>query len=105
MLNIFVQNELLLTLFCFAWERLTSRQKSILEYLQVHLFTHKNVSQVVKLLSQELNSSESGLRINSKQLKKISLVDFSNYNSRGIPIHLTPIGKLITRNLDRGFEK
>ncbi len=102
MLIVFVSEKLFLTLLKFAQERLTAKQKAILNILVYNpVLAKKPVTQVVGILNKELNSSLSTIWLNLNQLKRIQLVDYGSFKSKGRPIKLTEIGKFLARNLNK----
>ena len=99
----FSSETVLLTLLKVAQQRLTSKQKLILNSLRF-IKTKRSVTKVVPILARELNCSLSAIWFSLNQLKRSQLVEFSSANNKGLPVRLTPLGKWLARNLKNGFE-
>jgi Fe2+ or Zn2+ uptake regulation protein len=76
-------------------ERLTKKQKAILDFLSKEENQGKTLYKVVLELSKELNCSRSALYNNINSLKRCGLVA----NKEGRPLRLTKIGFLILEGL------
>jgi len=74
-----------------AEERLTQKQKFILLFL-ASLETKVNVTQLVGVLTEELDCSASAVWNNLKSLKRAGLVSFGSKNSKGKLVRLTKVG-------------
>ncbi|MBI4016673.1 MAG: hypothetical protein HY363_03190 [Candidatus Aenigmarchaeota archaeon] len=79
-------------------ERLTSKQKLILNILRQNTYK-RPVTQIVAILAKELDCSLSAIWLNLNQLKRIQLVQYSSQNDKGKPVKLTPIGTWLARNM------
>ena len=104
MLSLFAHQELLFIIDLFARHRLTATQKKILHLLKNTELDRKPVTQIVRLLSQQLNSSASTIWLNLNQLKALTLVSYGGHRSKGIPLKLTPIGAWIAENINTKTE-
>ncbi len=88
-----------LILLSLSKERLNRKQKKILHYL----YNTKiiiNVTNLVHKLSIELNCSKSALWNNLNSLKKYGLINYSSLHNKGLPVKLTSIGKIISKELE-----
>lgn len=91
------ENQLKDALLAIAQERLTQKQKLILNYLK-NSYDKTNVTKLVPRLAKELNCSESAIWNNLNSLKKSLLICYGSLQNKGADVILTPVGKLISQN-------
>jgi|SRR3989344_8901461 len=85
-------------LIALAKERLTNKQKLILNYLKYNQCS-LNITRIVGILAKELSCSKSAIWNNVNSLKKACLLDYGNLERRGIPVSLTENGLIISAAL------
>ena len=89
MLIVFSVQRILLNI---AQEWLTRKQKLILQRL---LNNHQPATPVVHLLANELNCSVSAVWRSLSQLKRLELVEYGSYETKGEMLKLTAVGTLL----------
>ena len=91
------EEEIKEALLAIAKERLTKKQKLILEYLK-NGWIKTNVSRLAPKLAKELNCSESAVWNNLNSLKRAFLVSYGDLKNKGADVTLTKVGNLILEN-------
>lgn len=78
-----------------ATNKLTKKKKEILRWLVEH-YTQKTVYTVlIQKISRELEIPKSTVRWNLKGLREADLIRAGDKNNKGIPVSLTPIGRIM----------
>ena len=90
--------ELVVALQSIATERLTQKQKRILIVID-SLDEDLPVTRVVGQLADLLQCSESAIWNNLNQLKNIGLVTSGDIKTKGRPVGITALGRLLVRHL------
>ncbi|MBI2112209.1 hypothetical protein HYT52_01605 [Candidatus Woesearchaeota archaeon] len=93
--------ELVKTLQLLAEERLTAKQKKILEYVSV-MSDSVTVTSLVHTLTDVLRCSQSAVWNNLRPLKKAGILSYGDANRKGIPVKMTQIGRVICIHLVEG---
>jgi len=91
-------NDLLILLKLLAQERLTAKQKAILQYLCTSQ-EELPVTRLVLKLKQELHCSETAVWNNLTQLKRIGILRYGDVQTKGLLVKVTDNGKLICKNV------
>ncbi len=86
-------------LIALAKERLTQKQKLILVYLKDN-DNSLTVTSLVSVLSMHLKCSSSSVWNNVRPLKKSYLVDYGSLMQKGIPVRLTKVGAMVSKELE-----
>jgi len=60
-----------------------------------------NVTKLVCNLSNEIKCSKSTLWNNLRALKRSELIIYSSVKNKGLPVKLTEIGKIVSKELER----
>ncbi len=90
--------ELLTLLKLLVQERLTAKQKAILQYLCVSQ-EELPVTRLVVKLKQELHCSETALWNNLTQLKRMGILKYGDAQTKGLQVKVTERGKLVCKNV------
>ena len=93
--------ELIKALQLLAEERLTAKQKNILGYIS-EISEPITVTRLVQTLTDVLHCSESAIWNNLRPLKKAGILSYGDANSKGIPVKMTKIGRVISIHLREG---
>lgn len=96
--------ELLTMLKLLVQERLTAKQKAILQYLCISQ-EELPVTRLVVKLKQELHCSETALWNNLTQLKRMGILKYGDAQTKGLQVKVTEQGKLICRNIQNDKER
>lgn len=88
--------ELVNTLQLLAQERLTAKQKKILEYVST-LSDPVTVTKLVHTLTDVLHCSPSAVWNNLRPLKKARILEYGDVRRKGLAVEITQIGKLLWR--------
>lgn len=92
------KKDLLTTLELFCKERLTHKQKKIIEYSSISL-EQIAVTKLVHHLAELLRCSRSAVWNNLRQLKRIGLLQFGDVTTKGAIVRLSPLGKLLAEKM------
>ena len=85
----------------FSRERLTSKQKRILQFIATNNKTRLlPVTPLALELFQALHCSETTVWNNLRQLKKIGIISYGDQRNKGIPVVITTLGKIIINGLE-----
>jgi hypothetical protein len=85
-------------LIAIAKERLTSKQKKILQYLYLNKSSN-SVTYTVNILSANFLCSKTAVWNNIRSLRKAYLLLCGDLNNKNIPLNLTKPGLYIAENL------
>lgn len=75
--------------------RLTRKQKIILRWLVEHYNKKSVYTVLIQELSEKLNIPRSTVRWNLKGLRDADLIEAGDKDNKGIPVSLTPIGRIM----------
>ena len=93
----------------FSRERLTSKQKRILQLISKQHTIQNAVQHKISMLSvtpmalelvHTLNCSQTAVWNNLRQLKKIGIISYGDQRNKGIPVVITTLGKIIINGLE-----
>jgi len=91
--------ELVTAIQTISKERLTTKQKLILKEIE-RLPEEMTVTKFVVHFAGTLHCSETAVWNNLRQLHAMELVHYGGPNTRGIPLTITPLGKIICNRLE-----
>ena len=95
-------SEVIELLHTLARERLTAKQKGIIRYLDR---SHQDIpaTRLVRDLIGPLACSEATVWNNLNQLKRIGILSSGDIRTKGQPVKITVLGKLISHGLGDGY--
>ena len=98
MLDVFSTEEIIDVLRRLSQERLTAKQKKIIQYAG-ELNQDIPVTRLVNQLVDHLTCSKATVWNNLNQLKRIGILSYGDSTSKGLPVKITPLGKLISEEI------
>ena len=104
MLIVFSRDQLIEVVKQLAEERITAKQKKILCYI-AYSQQHIPITPLVHKLVAYLSCSETAVWNNINQLKRIGIISYGDAQSKGRPVVLGSIGKMLARQLNKKGEK
>ncbi len=91
--------ELITAVQIISKERLTTKQKIILREIN-HLQQEMTVTTFVVHSAELLHCSKTAVWNNVRQLNAIGLIRYGGANTKGIPLTITSLGKIICKGLE-----
>jgi len=63
-----------------------------------------SVSRLVRILEKNLSCSQTALWSNLRQLKRVGILNYGDAKTKGTPVVLTKVGKMISKYLEEKNE-